>query len=67
MDNSFNTAHRKTLKKLFDKKIKKYLPDFFYSKDLDKESFLVKGGLVYLSEGGKWKKSILIKTPTNRG
>ncbi len=67
MDNSFNTAHRKALKKLFDKKIKEYLPDFFYSKELDKESFLVKGGLVYLSEGGKWKKSILIKTPANGG
>ena len=61
MENSFNTAHRKALKKLFDQKMAESLPDFCYSRELDKESFLVKGGLVYLSQEGDWHKSILIK------
>lgn len=67
MENSFNTAHRKALKKLFDQKMAESLSDFCYCRELDKESFLVKGGLVYLSQEGGWHKSILIKTPANGG
>lgn len=67
MDNSFHAAHRKALKKLFDKKFAEHWPEFRYSRELDKESFLARGGLAYLSQEDEWFKSILIKTPTSGG
>lgn len=63
MRNSLHISHIKALKKLFDNKVAGYLPDFHYSKELDKASYLAKGRMAYLSCKGGWCRALLIDMP----